>query len=161
MKQSKSCVAITTTASQCMAHISGTSRTFSTAWTRATAAGCATHLDLVQEPTDPVWSDLNPRKHSALLERDLPFLLWQLTHLPHLKAVFCAGRTVSDQLHSHALVQVTNAGTTKLIKWWYGSIQLGERDLPIGGWNRPLDKPTGLDIVGERELGRMFANVPL
>ncbi len=34
----------------------------------------ATHLDLVQEPTDPVWSQLDPDEQVRLLERDLPLV---------------------------------------------------------------------------------------
>jgi len=58
----------------------------------------ASHLDLVQESTDPVWSRLSPCEQSALIKRDTPFLVWLLENLPHLKAVICAGKTVSTQV---------------------------------------------------------------
>lgn len=117
----------------------------------------AAHLDLVQEPTDPVWNCLSPSERSALLDRDLPFLIWQLEHLPRLEAVACAGKTVSDQLRAHAVVDVKKSGVMKRIRWWLGTAHIGQRDLPVGGWNYPLDRPTGLGTAGEIELGKMFA----
>lgn len=121
----------------------------------------ATHLDLVQEPTDPVWSRLISSERSALLERDIPFLVWQLKNLPRLEAVICAGKTVSEQLRAHVFVDVKDTGAMKRIRWWLGTAHLGQRDLPIGGWNYPLDRPTGLGTAGEIELGRMFSQALL
>lgn len=117
----------------------------------------ATHLDLVQEPTDPVWTSLSSSESSSLLKRDLPFLVWQLETLPRLEAVVCAGKTVSEQLRAQVSVDVEETGTMKRIRWWLGTAHLGQRDLPIGGWNYPLDRPTGLGTAGEIELGKMFA----
>jgi len=121
----------------------------------------ATHLDLVQESTDPVWNDLSQSECSRLLERDVPFLLWQLENLPHLQAVVCAGKTVSDQLRARVSVEVEETGTTKRIRWWLGVAHVRRRDLPIGGWNYPLDRPTGLGTAGEIELGKVFARALL
>jgi hypothetical protein len=121
----------------------------------------ATHLDLVQEPTDPVWNRLISSERSALLERDIPFLVWQLKNLPRLEAVICAGKTVSEQLRAHVCVDVKDTGAMKRIRWWLGTAHLGQRDLPIGGWNYPLDRPTGLGTAGEIELGKMFAQALL
>jgi hypothetical protein len=121
----------------------------------------ATHLDLVQESTDPVWSSLSPDERSALLTRDLPFLTWQLENLPRLEAAICAGKTVSEQLRAQVHVEVRETGTMKRIRWWLGTAHLTKRALPIGGWNYPLDRPTGLGTAGEIELGRMFARALL
>lgn len=117
----------------------------------------ATHLDLVQESTDPVWRGLGVDERSSLLARDLPFLARQLEHLPHLRAVVCAGATVSRHVRSCVEVEERDCGTVELIRWWLGTARLGQRELPIGGWNRPLDQPTGLGTQGEIELGKMFA----
>ncbi len=38
----------------------------------------AAHLDLVQELTSPVWSELPAGKREALPEHDLPFLEWEI-----------------------------------------------------------------------------------
>jgi hypothetical protein len=117
----------------------------------------ATHLDLVQESTDPVWNKLDAGELEVLLERDLPFLAWQLEHLPHLHAVVCAGATVSRHLRGTVDVEVLGTGVMKRIRWWLGRARLGRREIPIGGWNYPLDRPTGLGTAGEIELGEMFA----
>ena len=121
----------------------------------------ATHLDLVQESTDPVWNSLDPNERSHLLERDVPFLVWELKNLPHLRAVVCAGKTIGSQLRARVPVDVEETGTTKRIRWWLGTAHIGRRDLPIGGWNYPLDRPTGLGTAGEVELGKMFARTLL
>ncbi len=121
----------------------------------------ATHLDLVQEPTDPVWNSLDPNERSTLLERDLPFLLWLLERLPHLESVICAGKTVSERLCTHVPVGVRKTGTMKRIRWWVGTAHLERGDLPIGGWNYPLNQPTGLGTEGEKELGKVFKDVLL
>jgi hypothetical protein len=123
------------------------------------AGRSATHLDLVQEPTDPVWNSLSSSERSTLLGRDLPFLVWQLENLPRLEAVICAGKTVSEELRAHVLVKET--GAIKRIRWWLGAAHLRHRDLPIGGWNYPLDRPTGLGTAGEIEIGKMFAQALL
>lgn len=121
----------------------------------------ATHLDLVQEATDPVWSGLNSDELGRLLARDLPFLAWQLENLPRLQAVVCAGATVSRHVCGYVQVDVRARGATKRIRWWLGRARVGQRDLPIGGWNYPLDRPTGLGTAGEVELGQMFADTLL
>ena len=117
----------------------------------------ATHLDLVQEPTNPVWNKLSPSERSFLLERDLPFLIWQLENLPHLEAVVCAGKTVSENLRAKVPVDVMKTGKMSRLRWWLGTVHLQQRDLPIGGWNYPLNQPTGLNAEGEKEFGNMFA----
>src|SRR5579859_77197 len=49
----------------------------------------AAHLDLVQESTDPVWNNLSVSERLRLLARDVPFLVWQLTNLPHVQVAVC------------------------------------------------------------------------
>jgi uracil-DNA glycosylase len=117
----------------------------------------ATHLDLVQESTDPVWNQLDVQEKAQLLDRDLPFLAWELEHLPRLQAIVCAGATVSRQVRARVEVDIIETGATKRIRWWLGTARIGKRELPIGGWNYPLDRPTGLGTAGEIELGAMFA----
>lgn len=124
----------------------------------------AAHLDLVQESTNPVWGSLCPGERSSLLERDLPFLVWQLENLPQLQAVVCAGKTVSSWVKARVPIDVKETGSietrsikqVRQIRWWVGTAHVGKRGLPIGGWNYPLDRPTGLGTAGEIELGRMF-----
>lgn len=54
-------------------------------------------------------------------------------------------------------VDVRERGVMKRIRWWLGMAKAGQRELPIGGWNYPLDRPTGLGTTGEIALGEMFA----
>lgn len=117
----------------------------------------ATHLDLVQEPTDPVWNALARDEQARLLERDLVFLGWQLAHLPRLRAIVCAGATVSRELRRWLAVDVRAQGAVRRIRWWLGTATAGGRELAIGGWNYPLDRPTGLGTSGEIALGELFA----
>jgi hypothetical protein len=77
--------------------------------------------------------------------------------LPHLQAVVCTGKTVSTQLQALLPVDVEEIGTMKRLRRWLGTADIGEREIRIGGWNYPLDRPTGLGTAGEVELGQMFA----
>lgn len=114
------------------------------------------HLDLIQEATDPIWSHLPIQEQLELLERDLPFLVWQLANLPNLEVVICAGATVSRKLRSRLIVQETNTGKMKRLQWWSGTMHVEKRSLKVGGWNYPLDRPTGLGTKGEIELGSLL-----
>src|SRR5579864_6836456 len=51
-------------------------------------AGSSAHLDLVQESTKPVWSELDGLEREELLKQDLPFLEWEIRAFP-LRAVIC------------------------------------------------------------------------
>jgi hypothetical protein len=117
----------------------------------------AVHLDLVQEATSPVWGKLDKEERAGLLQCDLPFLVWQLNLLPRLRAAICAGATVSREVGQRVPVDVQERGTVKRLRWWLGEARLSERTLPVGGWNYPLDRPTGLGTRGELELGEFFA----
>jgi hypothetical protein len=116
----------------------------------------AVHLDLVQEATTKVWNELAESERAALLDLDMPFLLWQLTALPHLKAAVCAGATVGREFSKRVVVDVRERGQTARLRWWLGAARLGGRVLPVGGWNYPLDRPTGLKKQDEIALGEFF-----
>lgn len=58
-------------------------------------ARTAAHLDLVQESTSPVWSELSVGEKEALLARDLPFLEWEIRAFAP-RAVICTGKTVAS-----------------------------------------------------------------
>lgn len=116
----------------------------------------AAHLDLVQEATSPVWGDLPKAEKAALLERDLPFLEWELRAFP-LRAVICTGKTVSVNVRQRLGVTVVEEGELALIKWWVGFADVKGREVGFAGWNYPLARATGLGAVGETELGQLLA----
>jgi hypothetical protein len=119
------------------------------------ARSCA-HLDLVQESTKPVWSQLERAEREELLERDLPFLEWQIRTFP-LRAVICTGATVGLQIRRRLAISVTEEGTMARIKWWVGRADVDGRRIGFGGWNIPLARATGLSKEGEAALGQLLA----
>jgi hypothetical protein len=116
----------------------------------------AAHLDLVQESTSPVWSELPPAERDALLEQDLPFLAWEIRTF-EIKAVICTAKTVSVHVRNELSVDVDEEGTLARIKWWVGHADVDGRPVGFAGWNYPLARATGLGAAGERELGQLLA----
>jgi delta 1-pyrroline-5-carboxylate dehydrogenase len=116
----------------------------------------AVHLDLVQEATSPVWGTLPPAERAALLERDLPFLEWELRAFP-LRAEICTGKTVGEHVRRLLGATVAEEGVLARVRWWVGTAELDGRRVGLAGWNYPLARPTGLGAAGERELGRLLS----
>lgn len=116
----------------------------------------ASHLDLVQESTNPVWSELAVTEREALLRQDLPFLEWEIRAFP-LRAVICTGKTVSVNVRRQLGVEVEEEGTMARIKWWVGHADVDGRRVGFGGWNYPLARATGLGREGEKALGALLA----
>jgi len=119
-------------------------------------AHSATHLDLVQESTRPVWSSLPRSDRSALLDLDLPFLAWQIRTFP-LRAVICTGKTVGNNVRDELGVVIHDNGELARIKWWVGEADVDGRRVGFAGWNLPLARPTGLGREGELILGGLLA----
>ena len=119
-------------------------------------ARTAAHLDLVQEPTRPVWSVLPEPERAALLVTDLPFLRWQLTNLP-ARAIACNGQTVLRSVIELTGAKVVKTGALQRILWTTARADGGHGGcLGIVGWNYPLTRPTGLGVDGERMLGEIL-----
>jgi hypothetical protein len=116
----------------------------------------AAHLDLVQESTRPVWSNLPPDDRAELLRTDLPFLVWEIRSFP-LRAVICGGKTVSVNVRRQLGVAVAEEGTLARTKWWVGTTDVDGRRVGFAGWNLPLARPTGLGREGETHLGELLA----
>lgn len=114
------------------------------------------HLDLVQESTSPVWSELDDLEREELLEQDLPFLEWEIRAFP-LRAVICTGKTVSVHVRRQLRVSVEEEGTMARIKWWVGRADVDGRRVGFAGWNYPLARATGLGRDGETALGELLA----
>jgi hypothetical protein len=122
--------------------------------------GTAVHLDVVQEATDPTWSDLKkerPAEAEALLAADGPFLRW-LLNTYSFRLVVCNGRTPLDCVHRLVVARVRERGETGNLKWSVATADVDGRRLAVVGWNLPLagQQGTGLGPRGETELGRML-----
>ncbi|MEA2624388.1 MAG: hypothetical protein QOD06_433 [Candidatus Binatota bacterium] len=94
--------------------------------------GSAVHLDLVQEATAPVWSGLQDDDKSVLLDLDLPFLDEQI-RLSHFDAIFCNGRTVSDNLCARLGVVIRRRGELRRLRWWTGEATVGGETKVLAG----------------------------
>jgi hypothetical protein len=121
------------------------------------AAGSAAHLDLVQESTCPVWSQLQDAESATLLDQDLPFLEWQIRTFP-LRVVLCNGRTVADAVFSKFGAEPRARGHVERLTWSIGSARVDGREVTFVGWNVPLARPTGLGTDGEVKFGRLLAD---
>ncbi len=114
------------------------------------------HLDLVQESTSPVWSELGRPERESLLKHDLPFLEWQIRAFPP-RSVICTGKTVGVHIQRQLGVSVDDEGTMARIKWWVGHADIDGRRVGLAGWNYPLARATGLGRKGETALGELLA----
>ncbi len=117
--------------------------------------GTAAHLDLIQESTHPTWRYLklaDEQQSNALLERDLPFLLWQIDSFP-LESIICTSRMVWQELSERLGAVVTAEGDTGKRRWKVAKAERNGRSLAIAGWNIPLANPPGLTREEQRQLG--------
>jgi hypothetical protein len=122
-------------------------------------SGTAAHLDLVQEATDPVWSQLRGVGRDeavSLLASDLPFLKWQIETYP-LDAVVCTSARVLREVTKIMAARPIDRGTLARVRWEVWLAETGRGTIGIAGWNIPLARPTGLDKAGHRELGALLA----
>ena len=136
-------------------HYFRTLMNFLAGWGVDFGPGGAVHLDLVQEVTDPRWSELGRTARASLLKTDLPFLRAQI-EASAFDAVICTGQTVSAEVRELLDVQVIATGELAMEVWWTGSAVVGGRRVRVAGWNRPLHQPTGLGTAGELKLGQLL-----
>jgi hypothetical protein len=119
------------------------------------ARGTATHLDLVQESTDPVWRDLranDPNQAAALLRADLPFLAWQIERF-RLAAIVCTSSTVARALSESLGAVVAKDGTTGKRRWAVATARVAGRVIGLASWDRPLAQAPGLTREEQHALG--------
>ena len=102
----------------------------------------ATHLDLVQWSTAPVWGAIKDKTaRAALIEDDIRFL-WDLLRQGSFSKVLLNGRTVVDALKKFGVVEIEQVGTTPIGKsgmtsaLWSGVIS--GTNVPCLGWNLNL-----------------------
>jgi hypothetical protein len=120
--------------------------------------GEVAHLDLVQEATNPAWSQLkvdSPTEAQALLSADLPFLGWQLETFP-FSALLCNGRTVYEAVKDLSNGTTTLTGRIARVTWFAGLAEINGETIGLAGWNIPLARPTGLGAKGEAQLGEIL-----
>jgi hypothetical protein len=117
--------------------------------------GDVVHLDVVQEPTASGWSDLDPEEWKLMKNQDLPFLRWELESFP-ITTVVCNGATPLRDLLALLGGEVVRSEPMALLTVTCARARLGNRELTVLGWNRPLTRPTGLDGDGMTELGEML-----
>jgi hypothetical protein len=118
----------------------------------------AAHLDLIQESTRPVWSELSKHDQTALMAADRPFLRWQISAFP-AQIVACNGATVLRAVIDLTDAEVVSTGASQRIRWTVARARLGPtRLVGVGGWHIPLTRATGLGAVGETELGRLLVS---
>lgn len=124
------------------------------------ANGSAAHLDLVQESTDPVWSELlktDPEQASAVLSRDVAFLGKQIVAFP-LRVIVCTSARVLKEVSELFSIRITAQGKLARIKWTVGQTAVKKRVLGVAGWNIPLVRATGLTSAGQGELGKLLSS---
>lgn len=122
------------------------------------AAGETVHLDLVQEATDPVWSGLHNVDRSeakALLDRDSPFLRWQIETF-QFRTLICTSATVLRHVLPMVNARAVKQGTLARLRWTVAVGRIGGREVGLAAWNIPLKRPTGLDNEGQIRLGKLL-----
>ncbi len=112
-----------------------------------------THLDLVQEATNPVWSELLKAEAEAVLLRDLPFLKSEIEEFT-FSAVICTSARVLREVSQMLDVRVRATGTEARLCWSVGTAELLRGSVAVVGWNIPLKRPTGLSRDGQRRFGK-------
>ena len=120
--------------------------------------GSAAHLDLVQEVTDPFWSNVLKADRdagAAMLDADLPFLRWQIEAFA-LSAVICTSRTVLDAVVRITAAEVIETGTFAGRRWTIAQTKLNKRAVAVVGWNIPLVRQPGLKREQQTELGNLL-----
>lgn len=118
-------------------------------------AGTAAHLDLVQESTDPVWTDVFKADRdtgAAMLDADLPFLRWQIEAFA-ISTVICTSRTVLDTVVRITDAQRIETGNFAGRRWTVARASLGDREITVVGWNIPLARRPGMTREEQAELG--------
>jgi hypothetical protein len=118
-------------------------------------AGTAVHLDLVQESTDPVWSDIFKSDRiagTAMLNADLPFLRWQLETFA-ISVVLCTSRTVLDNVARITDAQRLEDGEIAGRRWTLAQAAIAGRRIAVVGWNIPLARQPGMTRAQQSGMG--------
>ncbi len=115
----------------------------------------AAHLDLVQEPTDPVWGSIPDKtEQNLLLAADLPFLHWQITHFKP-RIVICTSKTVLRHVTQLLGATPVDSGSVdgSRMSWHVALATVGGAPMAVAGWNYPLSRAHGLTHAGLSRMG--------
>jgi hypothetical protein len=121
--------------------------------------GEVAHLDLVQEATNPTWSELaktQPTEAEALRRTDEEFLRWQIGAF-RLGVLICNGRTPLEAVQAMVGVSAIRTGKAGRLTWSVATGKIGGRLVGVVGWNIPLARPTGLKSQDELQFGQTLA----
>lgn len=120
----------------------------------------AVHLDLVQESTDPAWSELkknDPAQAESLMRRDLRFLKCQLDRFP-FNTLICTSALVMQQVRTLLNVSEKARGKSARLSWMVSVAETPRGVVGIVGWNIPLKRATGLKRDEHQQLGKILAS---
>jgi hypothetical protein len=123
-------------------------------------SGEVTHLDLVQEATNPTWSGLaklRPRDAESLLGADEEFLRWQLGAFK-IGLIICNGKTPLDAVQKLVGASVACDATIARQNWSVAIGTIADRRVIVAGWNIPMSSPTGLSSQDPFQLGQTLAS---
>ena len=118
----------------------------------------AVHLDLIQEATNPVWSQLakaDPEQAANVLRRDIPFLHRQIEEF-QFRVIVCTSARVYSEVSRIMAVSGIKKGKLARLEWTIGNAVLARGIVAIAAWNIPLARATGLDMDGQRQLGKLL-----
>jgi len=118
----------------------------------------AVHLDLIQEATDPVWSQLanaDPEQAANVLRRDLPFLRRQIEEF-QFRVIVCTSARVYSEVSRMLTVRAIKKDKLARLEWTIGTAALTRGIVAVAAWNIPLARATGLDKDGQRQLGTLL-----
>ena len=127
-------------------------------------AGSATHLDLTQWATKPVWRSLDSRVRDRLLGEDLEFFIWQNSQ-PNIKIRFINGRTVLNQVNELKLfdlveenpIQIETISGINKCQMFQGTGTNGER---VIAWSVNIQSMRGSNALKKsaaEKIGRWIA----
>ena len=113
----------------------------------------ACSFDIVQWPTDPMWSELPtmyPTAQAKLLEDGGPFFRLLLEKNPHIRLLIGNGRTVAQVLEQAFSVKFESAGSIGIFELSTGKVH----GVTFVGWNYFLSRrgvtASQMDALGER-----------
>ena len=114
----------------------------------------ACSLDLVQWPTDPLWSGIPKEAQAKLLKDGRPFVELVLEKNPSIRLLLGNGHTVVRELEQAFSVQLESSGQIEGFRLFIGEV----RGVRFIGWNSFLSR-RGVTILQMEALGERVAEL--